>query len=340
MPNSTKVTLKQLRYFVRIVELGSISRTSEDLHIAQTALGLQVRALEDALGSALLLRHPKGVHATDQGRLVYERALAILRSVDDLTEAVQLQSVEKVRDIWLGLAPNLISAIGTRVLTQQARRIPGFHLHLLESSRNRLLEGVQNGDLDWAIAHEATEVEGCRSIPVLRESVQLICRPGAGLPPGPVTLRDLLERDLVLDSGRRLISSVLANVAQPLGLTPKVKYEVDSVSTIRDMLLAEDVFGLFNHMLVREQVERGELEVHSIVEPNLEITAYFVCRAQAPPRKEDLPVLRFIDDLLDDFIADYAHDEVRLGHLASIVARGPPDDAGHAGWDDRPSKSA
>ena len=340
MPNSTKVTLKQLRYFVRIVELGSISRTSEDLHIAQTALGLQVRALEDALGTALLLRHPKGVRATDQGRIVYERALAILRSVDDLTEEVRQSSEDKVRDIWLGLAPNLISAIGTQILTQQERRIPGFHLHLLESSRNNLLEAVQKEDLDWVIAHEAMEVEGCRSIPVLRESVQLICRPGTGLPPGPITLRDLLERDLVLDSGRRLISSVLANVAQPLGLTPRVKYEVDSVSTVKHLLLAEDVFGLFNHILVREEVERGELEVHSIVEPSLEITAYFVCRAQAPPRTEDLPVLRFIDDLLDDYIADHAHEEVRLGHLVSIVEPVADEPAVQADWFGRPSKTA
>lgn len=60
MPNSNQVTLKQLRYFARVVELGSITRASQDLHVAQTALGLQVRALEDCLGVPLLLRHAKG----------------------------------------------------------------------------------------------------------------------------------------------------------------------------------------------------------------------------------------------------------------------------------------
>lgn len=72
MPNSTKVTLKQLRYFARVVERGSISSASQDLNIAQTALGLQVRALEESLGVTLLVRHPKGVRPTVEGQLVYD----------------------------------------------------------------------------------------------------------------------------------------------------------------------------------------------------------------------------------------------------------------------------
>ena len=321
MPNSSQVTLKQLRYFARIVELGSISRASQELHVAQTAVGLQVRALEDCLGIDLLLRHPKGVCPTDEGRFFYERSIEILRSVDELTEQVTRRSDKKKHDIWLGLAPNLISAIGSQVLLQQGRRIPGFNLHLLEGSRNELLQDVQAGDLDWAIVHEAHQVEGCRTIPIVRQSVQLIRRPGPDLPAGPVTLREVVERDLVLDSGKRVISSVLANAAKSLGLRPRIKYEVDSISTIKHMILSEGLCGLFNPTLVREEIDRHELAAHSIVDPPLEITAYFVCRQQAAPRARELPVLQFIDDLLDAFIAEYPDTEVRLGHAASAVQR-------------------
>ena len=319
MTYSKRVTLKQLRYFARIVELGSISRASRDLNIAQTALGLQVRALEESLGARLLLRHPKGVRATEQGQFVYERSIEILRGVDDLNERLQNWSDEKPRDIWLGLDSCLIGAIGTQALVKQDKWIPGIHLHLLEGSRDDLIEGVQNCNLDWAIVHEARNVVACRAVPILRQSVLLICRPGAALPQGPISLREVLACDLVLDSGRHAISGVLATAAQTLGLKTEAKYEVDSVSTIKQMILTEDVCGLLNHMVVRDEIDRGELEAHQVGEPPLEITAYFVCRLQASPRVQELPVLQFIDQLLDEFVAESSGNEIRLGHLASVV---------------------
>ena len=319
MNYSRWVTLKQLRYFARIVELGSISRASQDLNIAQTALGLQVRALEESLGARLLLRHPKGVRATEKGQFVYDRSIEILRGVDDLNEHLLNWSDEKPRDIWLGLDPSLIGAIGTQALVTQDSCIPGFHLHLLEGSRNDLIEDVQNGTLDWAIVHEAKNVVACRAIPILRQPVQLICRPGTAVPHDPVSLREVLACDLVLDSGRQANSRVLATAAQTLGLKPEAKYEVDSVSTIKQMILSEGVCGLLSHMVVRDEIDRGELEAREIGEPPLEITAYFVCRSQASPRAQELPVLQFIDQLLDEFVAESSGREVRLGHLASVV---------------------
>ena len=235
MPNSTQVTLKQLRYFTRIVERGSISSASHDLNIAQTALGLQVRALEESLGVTLLVRHPKGVQPTVEGQLVYDSSCEILGAVNAMVVAVSNRSTTKPRDIWLGLAPNLIRAIGTRAVVLQADCISDIKLHISEGSRDDLLRDVLKGELDWAIIHEAEHVEGCRSVPILRQSVMLICKPGSGLPPGPVALQEVLARDLVLDSGRRVISGVVAKAAQTLGLKPNVKFEVDSLSTIRQI---------------------------------------------------------------------------------------------------------
>lgn len=55
----SSLTVKQLRYFLHVVEAGSISRAAEELHVAQTALGLQIRALEGCLRTTLLWRNHK-----------------------------------------------------------------------------------------------------------------------------------------------------------------------------------------------------------------------------------------------------------------------------------------
>lgn len=61
--------LRQLRYLVRVVELGSISRAALDLDLAQSALSQQISRLESELSTRLLQRSSKGVTATEAGRL-------------------------------------------------------------------------------------------------------------------------------------------------------------------------------------------------------------------------------------------------------------------------------
>lgn len=72
--------LRQLRYFVKIVELGSMSRAASVLYIAQPALSQQVTGLERDLGQ-LLIRNARGVAPTAAGRTLYQRAVRILRDV-------------------------------------------------------------------------------------------------------------------------------------------------------------------------------------------------------------------------------------------------------------------
>lgn len=57
------MNLRQLKYFVGVIEAGNMTRAAEQLHVAQTALGMQIRQLEEDLGVALLVRHSRGVPA-------------------------------------------------------------------------------------------------------------------------------------------------------------------------------------------------------------------------------------------------------------------------------------
>jgi len=319
MSNSARVTLKQLRYFTRIVDCGSISNASLDLNIAQTALGLQVRALEKNLDVTLLIRNPKGVQPTAEGQLIYDSSCEILGAVNAMFSTVSQKSGTQPRDIWFGLPSNFIHAIGTRAVVSQADSIPGIRLHISEGTRDDLLKDVLEGQLDWAIVHDAEEVEGCRSVPILRQSILLICKPGSGLPPGPVPLRDVLAHDLVLGNEKRVISSVVVKAARALRLKPNVKFEVDSVSTIRKVILDEGVCGLLSRAIVQDEIDQGILEGHTVIEPPLDITAYFVTRSQHSPGIADLPVLEFIDTLVDEYSSENPAGEVRLARVASLL---------------------
>jgi LysR family nitrogen assimilation transcriptional regulator len=71
------VELEQLRYFIRIVDMGSLSQDSGVLHIAQSALSQQVAAFEAELDCALLTRNARGTTPTEAGRQLYRHAQAM-----------------------------------------------------------------------------------------------------------------------------------------------------------------------------------------------------------------------------------------------------------------------
>src|SRR6266566_183405 len=85
--------LRQLRYFTKIVELGSFSRAAREIFIAQPALSNQIAALEAELKTKLLLRGPSGVRPTTAGLTLYRTASSVLRQLDgmrrDVTEHIE-----------------------------------------------------------------------------------------------------------------------------------------------------------------------------------------------------------------------------------------------------------
>src|SRR5262245_18685416 len=116
--------LRQLRCFVKVVEVGSMTRAAEQLFVAQPALGVQIKMLEERLGVVLLVRHSRGVAPTRAGQLVYERARQILRLVDETQrEVAALRHLELAR-IELGMSTAIIAPVGRDVIVEAHRTLP------------------------------------------------------------------------------------------------------------------------------------------------------------------------------------------------------------------------
>src|SRR5689334_7744815 len=81
VPEFSMMKISQLTYFVRAVDLKSITAAAKELHVAQPSLSNAIRALESRLGIKLLDRIAQGVRPTPAGRKLYGRATAILRAI-------------------------------------------------------------------------------------------------------------------------------------------------------------------------------------------------------------------------------------------------------------------
>src|ERR1700758_922753 len=103
--------LRQLRYFVGIVQAGSVSRAADQMHVAQSALSHHLAALESELDRQLVTRGPKGIQLTDAGGVLYRHAEAILRRIEfakqDAMSALDVPSGPVSIGLPLTIAPIL-----------------------------------------------------------------------------------------------------------------------------------------------------------------------------------------------------------------------------------------
>lgn len=110
------MNLRQLKYFVSVVEAGNMTRAAEQLHVAQTALGMQIRQIEEDLGIELLVRHSRGIEPTKAGSLLHTRALAILKLVEETRKEVATCDREESETIRLGITPALMMIAGSEII--------------------------------------------------------------------------------------------------------------------------------------------------------------------------------------------------------------------------------
>lgn len=93
------MNLRRLKYFVKIVDIGSLTQAAEVLHIAQPALSQQVATLEGEMDQQLLIRTKRGVTPTEAGKILYTHARTILRQC----EQAQLAVNNVGQTLWSGV---------------------------------------------------------------------------------------------------------------------------------------------------------------------------------------------------------------------------------------------
>lgn len=145
--------LRQLRYFVAVAEELSFTRASARLHIAQPALSVQVRRLEDELGVALLDRSRRAVALTDAGALMLAEARSLLGTLDQTVELVRRTAAGEVGRLAIGFVPSA-SNVALPPLLRRFRSIaPDVAVHLREMAPDDLVRALHEERIDVAFLY-------------------------------------------------------------------------------------------------------------------------------------------------------------------------------------------
>lgn len=234
--------IRQFKYFVRIVELGSVSRAAADLFIAQPALSHQISNLEEELKVKLLARSVRGVTATEAGEVFYRHARALLRQMDRMRADVQHAGDHPQGVVSVGLPTSAATILAPPLIATCSERFPDIKLQITESLSGHLEELVVNGRIEMSLLFEPVQAEPDAPKsklsshldvrPLLIEQLFLLSATGAG-DTEEVPLAQAAQLPLVLPARSNVTRQIIDAAFVAGGHDMRVIAELDSLATIR-----------------------------------------------------------------------------------------------------------
>jgi LysR family nitrogen assimilation transcriptional regulator len=278
--------LKQLEYFVHVAELGSFTRASSFLSIAQPALSRQVRALEVELRQTLLERNGRGVALTEAGRRLLEHARGILAQVERARLELDSDRNTATGRMVIALPPSLSRMLSAELVRRFRERFPRATLSVVEGLSTYALEWLAIGRVDCAVVYNATPSAAVDLLPVLNEQLYLVSgrsRIRSSKLLGPtIGLTELAEHELVIPSRPHTLRTLVETALAQEGRKPRIALEIESVPAILELVQQENVHAVLSLNAVRAIGHEEQFHVRPIGKPPLVTTLWIARSSQRP----------------------------------------------------------
>lgn len=295
--------LRQLRYFVSVVDSGSFTAAAERLRIAQPSLSQHVIALEKELGVKLLERQSRGVRTTTLGALFLEHALTVLADLERAREAVTATDGEVSGHVVVGMPTTIAPLLAVPLLEDCLKFLPKVKVHLVESHSGFLREWLDALRLDVALLFNVTDAEGLDLTPLVAEDLHLISSAAHSVKAKQVTFREVQKFDLIMAGRFHDLRKALDSIAfATSGLLPVLKAEVDSLSTVKRLVLAGMGHTILPRSAVEAELSAGSLVARRIVRPKIERYAAMATVARRPKSRAQQAVIALILKLSNELI--------------------------------------
>ncbi|EAZ0461279.1 tricarballylate utilization LysR family transcriptional regulator TcuR [Salmonella enterica] len=224
--------LRQLRYFVRIIETGSMGSAAQDLDIGVSALSQQMSRLENELAIRLLQRTSRGVTPTNAGLAFYSQAQLALRHADDAILAAREARLSG--HVSVGMAPSTASILGIPFIHAMQENYADVRLHVVESLSGNLERMINTRQIDLAVVFQKDKILRWSARPILEEQLFLIGSHAllAALPDTPITPEQLAGIPLIMPSQGHGLRGRLDAVCQEHALNVEIVAEIDGLALL------------------------------------------------------------------------------------------------------------
>jgi len=309
--------LRLLRIFSTIVECGGVTPAESQLNMANSTLSSHLAALEDNLQMKLCRRGRAGFELTPEGRMVYEAAERMFRSLEDFGRSVQRAKVASPAQLRILVPDTLICVVFDELLPAFRRvvaEVPDIFIDIDVASPADIDQAVIDGKIDMGINSSLRRTHNLRFYDVRQETMALFCGAGHPLftvPDSALSVEKLLKHKFVRAHGSYYPKKILHMLQ---GVSSSSCIPVDA----RALLVATGHYlGLMPEEVVRPYVQRGllrELMPEVFRYPN---DLSIVTRAEV----ENPALTKFLDILEEELTAEHAQASQSAGRRAKKPSR-------------------
>ena len=270
----SQLNYHHLRYFREVAVEGHLGRAADRLNVAQSALSVQIRQLEDRLGFALFERVARRLVLTEAGRIALDHADRIFSAGDELLATLQQSS-----DIKQPLRIGALSTLSRNFQLAFLRPLlvaEDCPFSLKSGNTNSLLADLETLGLDVVLTTEVPQTGAQVQFAAQRIAEQPVFLHGRPERLGHASLATLLASEPLIVPTESVIRAGFENLIATLGVTPHVAASVDDMAMVR--LLAREGVGVAvaPTVVVAEEIASGILQTApfdlGITEPFFAVT--------------------------------------------------------------------
>lgn len=281
----SNITLKQLRYFDAVANFGHFGQAADVCAVSQPAISVQIKDLEETLGTKLFERGARQVRLTPFGDDFALRARDILRAVDDLSDMARAADAGFAGRLRLGIIPTIAPYLLPRIIGELAVAYPGLDINVRETQTEKLIADLREGRLDTAIVALPVSEPALVEVPLFDETFVLVRSAADGDKPVPDAASLAQMRLLLLEEGHCFRDQALSFCGMRAPV-PRESMDGSSLSTLVQMVSAGIGVTLIPEMAVRVETQSADVSIARFPPPQPARRIGMVWRQTSPLAKQ------------------------------------------------------
>ena len=298
-----QLRFRQAKYFVEIVDAGSITQAASRLGLVPTALSLQIKKLEEDFNVRLLDRHARGVTPTDIGRNYYRSALKLLQALRE-TEDVLTETANRTRPFRFGMTPSVLHSLGVGALVPQLEFNDHLSIELVECLPQELVSNLESGELDFILgAIELDSLEHTANvIAIAEEDFVFITSAECISSSGPIDLEDAFNSDLISYDIHGPVWAAIQELAERTTRPLVAAHVVQSSELIRRLLHNGVGTAILPVSVVAPELARGTLKSRDIFGKPLKRKISFGWSDESRSQRDEGRIRAYVQNLINELL--------------------------------------
>ena len=254
------MTIRHLKIFKTVADLGGMSKAAKELHITQPSISQAIAELEKYYGVKLFERLSQKIYLTKEGELMLSFSRHILDSFEHM-EAAMNQAVEK-SSLRIGCSVSVGTCLIEEILDEAKERIPQCQISVIVTNSSEIEQLILTNEVDVGIVEGILKNKDLVITPVCEDELVLVCNMNHPLAKETMVTLDMLQWQ---DYASRESGSAERNQYEKLfedaGLQLNRVFCSTNTEAIKNAVIHGRGIAVFSRRMVKQEVERGNMVV-------------------------------------------------------------------------------